>query len=324
MTMKSILRGILPVAVYALICASPLQAQDYPTRPIRFTICCAPGGSADLVTRLLAEKMAARMGQPVLPENRIGGSGVLANSDVVKAAPDGHTMVLLTGGFPVAAVLMKERPYDPIKDFQMVSLVVSYPFFLSVAADYPAKSLRDLIARAKANPGRITYAVAGPGSVHHLLGEWVSMEAGVDMVNVPFKGAQQALIELYGGRLDVMVETATASMGAIRSGKARALALSTAQRFPLMPDVPTIAETLPGIELSSWLGLATTPGTPRPVVDKLNRELRAILAMPDVQKRLADLGGVASPTTPEEMRARIEGEMARWKRIIELKKIQPQ
>ena len=304
--------------------AAPLAAQDYPVKPIRFTICCAPGGSADLVTRLLAEKLAARMGQPVLPENRIGGSGVLSNGDVVKAAPDGHTMTLLTGGFPVAAVLMKQRPYDPIKDFQFVSTVVSYPFFLSVRTDYPARNLRELIASAKANPGRITYAVAGPGSVHHLLGEWVNIEAGVDMVNVPFKGAQQALVELYGGRLDVMVETATGSMAALKSGRARALAVSSAQRFALMPDVPTIAETLPGIELSSWLGLATTAGTPRAVVDKLNRELRAILQMPDVEKRLADLGGVATPSTPEEMRTRIEGEMARWKRIIDLKKIEPQ
>lgn len=323
MTAVPLLARILP-ALLAFMSALPATAQDYPTKPIRFTICCAPGGSADLVTRLLAEKMAARMGQPVLPENRIGGSGVLANSDVVKAAPDGHTMVLLTGGFPVAAVLVKDRPYDPIKDFQMVSTIVSYPFFLSVAADHPVKSLKELLARAKANPGKITYAVAGPGSVHHLLGEWVNIEGNVDMINVPFKGAQQALIELYAGRLDVLVETATGSMGAIRSGKARAIAVSSPQRFSLMPDVPTINETLPGIELASWLGVATTPGTPRPVVDKLNRELRAILAMPDVQKRLADLGGVATPSSPEEMRQRIEGEMVRWKRIIDIKKIQPQ
>jgi tripartite-type tricarboxylate transporter receptor subunit TctC len=323
MTAVRLLARILP-AWLAFMSALPATAQDYPTKPIRFTICCAPGGSADLVTRLLAEKMTARMGQPVLPENRIGGSGVLANSDVVKAAPDGHTMVLLTGGFPVAAVLVKDRPYDPIKDFQMVSTIVSYPFFLSVAADHPVKNLKDLLARAKANPGKITYAVAGPGSVHHLLGEWVNIEGNVDMINVPFKGAQQALIELYAGRLDVLVETATGSMGAIRSGKARAIAVSSPQRFSLMPDVPTINETLPGIELASWLGVATTPGTPRPVVDKLNRELRTILAMPDVQKRLADLGGVATPSSPEEMRQRIEGEMVRWKRIIDIKKIQPQ
>jgi tripartite-type tricarboxylate transporter receptor subunit TctC len=323
MTAVSLLARLLP-ALLAIATALPATAQDYPTKPIRFTICCAPGGSADLVTRLLAEKMAARMGQPVLPENRIGGSGVLANGDVVKAAPDGHTMVLLTGGFPVAAVLVKDRPYDPIKDFQMVSVIVSYPFFLSVAADNPMKNLKDLLARAKANPGKITYAVAGPGSVHHLLGEWVNIEGNVDMINVPFKGAQQALIELYAGRLDVLVETATGSMGAIRSGRARAIAVSSPQRFSLMPDVPAINETLPGIELASWLGVATTPGTPRPVVDKLNRELRAILAMPDVQKRLADLGGVATPSTPEEMRQRIEGEMVRWKRIIDIKKIQPQ
>ena len=310
------------IAALLLAMATSVAAQDYPTKPIRFTICCAPGGSADLVTRMLADKMAARMGKPVVPENRIGGSSAISNADVAKAPPDGYTMTLLTGGFPVAAVLLKDRSFDSAKDFQMISMIVSYPFFLSVSADSPLKTLPDLIASAKARPDKVTYAVAGPGSVHRLLGEWISIEAGVSMINVPFKGAQQALVDLYGGRLDVMVETATASMGALRSGKLRALAVSSPQRFALMPDVPTIAETLPGIELSSWLGLATTAGTPRPVVDKLNREMRAILEMPDVQKRLADLGGVAAPSSPEEMRARIEIEMARWKRIIDLKKIE--
>ena len=166
--------------------------------------------------------------------------------------------------------------------------------------------------------------MSGIGSVHHLLGELINIEAGTQMTGIPLKGASQSLVEVLGGRIDIMVETATASFGPIKGGRLRALALSSTGRYPLMPDVPTIAETLPGVEVTSWLGLATTPGTPRPVIDRLNREVRALLAEREVQARLADLGGVAIPSTPEEMRDRVEREIVRWTRVVELKKIERQ
>ena len=298
-------------------------AQDYPSRPIRFMIGFAPGGSADLVSRALAERLAPRLGQSIVPDNRVGASGVVANDTVAKAPPDGHTMVLLTGGHPVAAVLMGKLPYDALESFSMVSTVTSYPMMITVAADSPMKTLGDLIARARANPDKVTYAVSGPGSLHHLLGELINIEARTTMVSVPYRGAAAAMVDLLGGRIDAMVETATFSAPQVRGGKMRALALSTGARYPLMPEVPTIAETLPGIDVSSWLGLAVSRGPPRAIVERLNREVRAILQEPDMQKRLADLGGIATPSSPEEMRERIRREIARWRHVANVKNIPP-
>lgn len=308
------------VAALAAALASPLAAQDTPKRPLRFMIGFAPGGSADLVSRLLGQKLAERLGQPVIAEQKMGASGLLANDVVAKAPPDGQTLVLLTGGHPVAAVMMKERPYDPVRDFAMVSVVTGYPMVISVVPDSPVKSFADLIARAKID--RITFATSGPGSLHDLVGELINVEAGIGMVSVPFKGAALGIVDLLGGRVDVMIETATFSFPQIRAGKLRALAQSYPGRYPLMPEVPAIAETLPGVEASSWLGLATSPGTPRPIVERLNREVRAIVELPEMRARLAELGGVPSPSTPEEMRERIEREIARWRRVVELKKIE--
>jgi tripartite-type tricarboxylate transporter receptor subunit TctC len=206
----------------------------------------------------------------------------------------------------------------------MVSTVTAYPMVLLVAQDSPVRTLAELLARARAQPGKVTCAVGGPGSLHHLFGELLNIEAGVSTTNVQFKGASQALVDLMGGRIDAMIETATFSFPQIRGGKLRALAVSSAARSALMPEVPTVAETVPGVDVSSWLGLATTQNTPRPVIDRLNREVRAIVELPEIKKRLADLAGEPSPSTPEEMRARIEREIARWRRVIELKKIQTQ
>lgn len=313
----------ISMAVF-MLCALPALAQVYPSKPIRFLVGFAPGSSTDIVTRLLGEKLSERLGQPVIAEQRAGASGVMANDAVAKAAPDGQVMVLLTGGHPVAAVLMKQLPYDPVKDFAMVSMVTAYPMVFSVAQDSPVRNFSDLLARARAEPGRITFSSAGPGSLHYLLGEFVNVEAAVSMTAVPFKGATQAVMDLIGGRIDSMIETATFSFPQIRGGKVRALAVSTAQRSPIMPDVPTIAETVPGVEVSSWLGVATSPGTPAPTIERLNRELRGILSLADTQKKLAELGGIAFPSTPEEMRLRIESEISRWRRVASVRKIETQ
>ncbi len=215
-------------------------------------------------------------------------------------------------------------PFDFVRDFGMVSLVSSYPLVMSVAAGSPTRSLGDLLARAKREPGRVTYSMGSVGSLLHLLGLWIDMEAGTTMLPVPFKGSSPALIELLGGRIDAMFDTGTATFPQMRAGTVRAIALSSPTRYPLAPDVPTIAETVPGVEASSWLGLAVSPGTPRPVINKLNRELRTILDLGDVKQRLAELGGVPTPSTPEEMRDRIDTEIKRWNRIVEAKNIERQ
>jgi tripartite-type tricarboxylate transporter receptor subunit TctC len=323
---------IIIALILAALGAGPASAQDsssgtaqaYPSRPIRFVVGFPPGGSPDIIGRILGQKLSERLGKPVIVEQKVGGTGLIANEFVAKSAPDGYNMVLLTGGHPGTAAVMKKLPYDPVRDFGMVSTVIAYPMVLSVAQDSPIKSLPDLLARAKAQPGRISFSSVGMGSLHHLLGEWMNIEAGTTMLHVPFKGATPAMTELLGGRLDVLIDTATSSFGPIRGGRLRALALTSAGRYPLMPDIPTVAETVPGVEFSSWLGVAVAPGTPRPIVDRLNQELRAILDFPDVRQRFAEFGGVPTASSPEEMQGRIEREIARWKRVVELKDIERQ
>jgi len=309
-----------------LICiflANPAFGQGF-DKPVRFYVGFPPGGSTDLVSRLLGQKLSERLKQPVLVEQKVGATGLIANDAVAKAAPDGATWVLLTGGHPGTAAVMKKLPYDPVKDFGMISVVIEYPMVISVAPESPIKSFPDLIARAKAAPGRISFSSAGPGSLHHLLGEWMNIEAGTTMLHVPFKGAAPAFTELLGGRIDVLIETGTFAFPQIRGGRLRPLALSSAGRYALMPEVATVGETLPGVEFSSWLGLATSPGTPRPLIEALNRELRAVLAEDDTRQRFAGFGGVPAYSTPDAMRERIDREISRWKKVVETRGIERQ
>ena len=316
--------GAFVAAVVAAAIAVPVAAQDFPTKTMRFYVGFVPGTGSDLVSRVLAQKMSERFGQPVIVEQRVGSGGILACEAVVKSPPDGHALVLLSGSHPVLAATRKSLPFDLLRDFGMVSLVSSYPLVISVAAGSPVKSLADLLARARKEPGRVTYSMGSTGSLLHLLGAWIDIEAGTTMLPVPFKGSSPALIDLLGGRIDAMFDTGTATFPQMRAGKVRAIALSSPTRYPLAPDVPTIAETVPGVAASSWLGVATSPGTPRPVIDRLNRELRAILELPDVRQRLAELGGIATASTPEEMRERIDSEIKRWTRIVEARNIERQ
>jgi tripartite-type tricarboxylate transporter receptor subunit TctC len=313
--------GLTP---FILLIALSASAQNYPDRPIRFYVGFPPGGSTDLVSRYLGQKLSERLKQPVIVEQKTGATGLLANDAVAKAPPDGQTLVLLTGGHPGTAAVMKSLPYHPVKDFGMVSVVIEYPMTISVAPESPIKSLPDLIARAKAAPGQISYSSAGAGSLHHLLGEWMNIEAGTQMLHVPFKGAAPAFTELLGGRIDVLIETATFAFPMIRQGRLRPLALSSAGRYPLMPDVPTVGETLKAVQFSSWLGLAVAPGTPRPIVDRLNRDTYAILAEPETRERFAGFGGVPAPSSPEQMAKRVEDEIARWQRVVETRGIERQ
>jgi tripartite-type tricarboxylate transporter receptor subunit TctC len=293
-------------------------------KPIRFYVGFAAGGSTDIISRFLGQRLSERLKQPVVVEQKVGATGLIANDAVSKSAPDGLTMVLLTGGHPGTAAVMKSLPYDPVNGFGMVTVVIEYPMVISVAPDSPIKSFPDLIARAKAKPGGVSFSSAGPGSLHHLLGEWMNIEAGTQMLHVPFKGAAPAFTEVLGGRLDVLIETATFSIPNVKSGRLRALALSSAGRYPLLPQVPTVGETLKGVEFSSWLGLAVSPGTPRATIDSLNRELGAILAEPDTKERFAGFGGIPAHSTPEAMRSRVEREIERWKKVVDTRGIERQ
>jgi tripartite-type tricarboxylate transporter receptor subunit TctC len=322
MMMRRWIATLLCLAV-TVSAALPASAQGFPARPMRFLVGGPPGSGQDLVSRMLAPKLSERLGQPIVVEQRTGAGGIIANEALAKSPPDGHTLALLTGAHPTHAAMRRTLPYDPLQDFAMVGTVVAYPLVVSVVPSSPIASFPDLLARAKAAPGRISYAMS-PGSLVHLAGEWINSEAGTTMLAVPYRGSSAALVDALGGRVDVMIETATAAFPQVRAGKIRPLAVSSPARHPALPGVPTIAETLPAVEFSSWLGLATAPGTPRAAVDRLNAELRAILELPDVRQRIADLGGLPTFSTPEEMRVRVEREIARWKRLVELKGIEKQ
>jgi tripartite-type tricarboxylate transporter receptor subunit TctC len=298
-------------------------AQSYPARPVRLLVGGPPGSGADQVARTIAPRLSERLGQPVVVEQKVGAGGIIAYETLAKSSPDGHTVGMLTGAHPTIAAMNRSLPYHPVRDFAMVGTVAAYPLVVSVISASPIKSFADLLARAKAAPGSLSYAMS-PGSLVHLAGEWINAEAGTAMLAVPYKGSSASIADVTGGRVDILIETATAAFAQMQAGKIRPLAVSSPARHPALPDVPTIAETLPGVEFTSWLGLATAPGTPRVVVERLNAELRAVLDLPDVRSRISSLGGVPLPSTPEEMRLRVEREIARWTKLVAAKNIERQ
>jgi len=296
----------------------PAAADDWPSRPIRLVVGTAPGGSPDIIGRILGEKLADRLGTAVVIENVTQGAGAVAYQAVAKSAPDGYTMGILTAGFPPQAALRrKSLAYDPVEGFSFVTMLCGYPMVYAVAPDSPIKSFKDLLERAKAAPGRITYTINALGSIYHVLTKWIEIESGALMTPVSYRGTAQALTDVVSGRIDLMVDAATSGFPRVQSGQLRLLAISSPGRYPLLPDAPTIAETLPGVEFMSWLGLAMAPATPRPVVARINKEIREALELPDVQQRLSEGGNVASPSSPGEMRQKVESEIARWTRVIE-------
>jgi tripartite-type tricarboxylate transporter receptor subunit TctC len=310
-------RMLLGGAALAVVSPAAAQTGAWPTRPLRIIIPTAAGGSPDLVARTIGNKLTERFGQPVVVESVTQGVGMVGNQMVAKSTPDGHMLAMLTGGFTTQAAVMKTLPYDPVHDFAFVTSVVAYPMFLLVAPNSPIASFKDLLERAHAAPGKVSYAIIGGGSVYHLLGKWIENRAGVEMVAVPYRGSVAAFTDVVGGRLDAMLDTATSAIPRIRNGQLRPLAMSAPERYPLMPETPTMAETVPGIQLMSWLGLAAAAQTPRPIVDRLNAELRRILELPDIRQWLADTGVLAAPSSPEELQRRVETEIELYTRIAE-------
>ncbi|MSQ73317.1 MAG: tripartite tricarboxylate transporter substrate binding protein [Betaproteobacteria bacterium] len=327
--MDFLFRRIAWVAAAAALLpiANGVAAQDsaaWPARPLRFMIGFGPGGSTDLMSRLFAQKLAERLGQPVVPDLRTGASGTIAADAVAKAPPDGLTMIMLTGAHPVVAVMRRSLPHDPLRDFAMITTVVAYPVAIVVPDASPYKSIEELLAVARSAPRRISFASVGQGSGQHLIGEWIGAEAGLEFLHVPFRGAPAALTELLAGRVDMMIDTMTSAYPNVVAGRTRALALTTRNGSRFLPDVPSISRVLPNVDFASWAGIATTGGTPPAIVDRLNRELHAILRLPEVQKQLAALGGEPSPSTPEGMQKLIANEMGRWSKVIADRNIERQ
>ncbi len=314
----SVTRRQVLAGAAAALAPMPAFAQEanWPQRPLRIIIPTAPGGSPDITSRLIGDKITGRLGQSIVVESMTTGGGVAGLQVVAKSAPDGYTLAMLTGGFATQAAVLKNLQYEPLKDFAFITSVVRYPMVYTVRPDLPIKSFKDMIERAKANPGKVSYGIVGAGNVYHLLGKWIDNAAGVEMNAVPYRGTALALQDVLGERVDVLSDAATSTIPRVLSGQLRALAVSSAEPYPLLPGVPTMAETLPGIKVESWLGLAATASTPRPIVDRLNSEFRRALELPEVRKWAEESGVVPAPSTPEEFRARVESDVHQWTEIV--------
>src|SRR5438067_2571759 len=297
-------------------------AQPWPSKALKLVTPFPPGGSADVIARLIGQQLSEQLGQPVVIDNRPGAGGVVGNEYAAKQPPDGYTLLLITGAYPVQAAMLKSLPFDPLADIAMVSMLTTYPFVISVRPDSPFRTLGELIAYAKAHPGKLNFPSSGVGTVHHLSGELLNAMAGIEMVHVPFRGGASPLTEVLGGRVDLLLEAMTLSIGQIHSGKLRALAVTSRERWQALPEVPTVAETVPGYEVNSFIGLGTTGGTPGGIVERLNGEVHKALARPQTHQRFVELGGAPGASTPPEMRAFIEREIAKWRSVIAARRIE--
>jgi tripartite-type tricarboxylate transporter receptor subunit TctC len=312
------------LAAVAALAGSAAAAQDYPTRIVKIIVPFGAGGPADVYARVMGQYLSEALKQPFVIEDRPGAGAVIGTNEVAKATPDGHTLLIASGAHTSVAATVKDLPYDPVVDFAWVTLVVTYPFVVVVKGDSPLTSVADLIGAAKRNPGKLNYGSVGTGSVFHLAAELFNTMARTDLTHVPYKGGAEPVTELIGGRIDVIFTTLTGVYSHLQGKRVRAIAIASAERSPQLPDVPTVAQTLPGYDVTSFAGVAAPRGTPPAVVARLNRELRAVLEVPDIGKRLTETGGVVRPGSPDEMRRHVAGEITKWKRVVADKKIEVQ
>jgi tripartite-type tricarboxylate transporter receptor subunit TctC len=306
------------IAIAALASIIPAYAQDWPARPIRLIVPFPAGSSSDIVARIVAEKLGARLRQQLFVENRVGASGNLGSEAVARAEPDGYTLGLANASTHAVAASLSSRPgYDPVKDFAPISMLGSSPFVLSVYPGLPARSVAELVALARSKPRVLTYASAGPATLAHLSGALFEKMARIEMVHVPYRGTGQAALDLMVGRVDMQFGTIPPSIGNIRDGKLRALGVTGAMRNAALPDVPTIAEAgLPGYESSLWQALVAPAATPSAIVAKLNREVTVVLNDAGVRAALIEQGVEPEPGPPDALAERIRADVAKWRDVI--------
>jgi tripartite-type tricarboxylate transporter receptor subunit TctC len=310
-------RGAAIGCAFALSVAAA-AAQQYPNRPIKFVQGFVAGGNADAITRVLGAELSKSLGQPVISEARVGAGGNIAAEQVARGEPDGYTLLLATTAHVVSPALYKKLNYDPVNDFAFISSVTNVPFFIVTYADSPYKTLKDLIDAARAKPGTINVGTAGIGTGQHMCLELFASTLGIKVTHVPFRGDAGAVTGLLSKNVDAIVAPASAALGNIRGGNFRALAITSKERWPALKDVPSVAETVsPNFEMIAWIGVATTHGVPRPIIDRLNSAIRGAIADPEVDKQLYNLGGFPKSSTPEEAIERVKFEIARWKGVVE-------
>lgn len=323
MTATTVSRRILLCATFAasLVAALPASAQpaDWPNKPLKLIVPFPPGGAADAVGRVVAEKLSEVLKQPVVVENKAGAGTAIAADAAAKAAPDGYTLSLAPAGqLTILPHLNKSLSYDPFKSFAPVSLVAEVPYVIGASAETPATSLKDLIAAAKKEPGKLSYSSCGNGTLCHLSGELFKNLTGTDLLHVPFKGSAPAIQALLGGQVNLSFDTLTILAPQVKSGKVKGLVITSRTRSPLLPDVPTAAEAgLPEFVVSSWFGIVVPAGTPKEIVARLNTEINALAKLPDVRDRLAAQGLDAIPSTPEAFTKVIHEDYARWGKVVE-------
>ncbi|MDO8376259.1 MAG: tripartite tricarboxylate transporter substrate binding protein [Aquabacterium sp.] len=296
------------------------SAQTYPGKPVRWIVPFQPGGTTDIIARLVGQKLSESWNQPVVIENRPGASGAIGTQAGAKAAPDGYTLTFAyNGNMTMNPNLIRKLPYDPVKDFSHVSMIVGSPFVLVVNPQVPAQSLQELIALAKASPGKLNFAVGGGAG--QLSVELFKAMAGIDMLNIAYKGNAPSLNAVLAGEASVMFETTTAALPHVKTGKLRALGVTTAKRSPLLPDVPAIAEAVPGYSVNLWFGASVPAGTPKEIVDQLNADMARVARMPDLKEKFASLGLDLLGGTPEQTTAAIKAEIETWARVVRDAKI---
>ena len=323
---RSLLCGLAATLLLSTVPLALAQAQPYPGKPIRFVVPYPPGGPLDAIARMLAEKMRDGLGQQVIVDNRPGAGGNLGADIVAKAAPDGYTIVMgAVATHAINPTLFAKMPYDPVRDFAPVSLVASVPNVLVLGPDVAARhgidTLGELVRYAKAHPARLNFASGGNGSAGHLAGELFKSLAKVSMVHIPYAGAAPAQLGLLAGQTDLMFDNLASASQNIRAGKLKALAVTTARRAEMLPELPTVAEAgrdygLAGFDINTWFGVLAPAATPAPVVEKLNAEIRRALQSADVRERMARLGAEPSPTTPEQFGALIQAELKKYAAVV--------
>ena len=321
MTSRRAAIGLIAIGCSAILSIVSAQAQDYPTRPVKWVVGYPPGGATDILARLIGQRLSERLNQQFVIENKPGAGNNVGTESVVNADPDGYTILLVNPANGINASLYSKLNFNFIRDIAPVAGITRSPNVMVVPADFPAKTVAEFIAYAKANPGKINMASSGNGTSVHLSGELFRSMTGIDMVHVPYKGAAPALTDMLGGRVQVIFDNLPSAMQHIKAGTLRALAVTTETRSPQLPDVPTVGDTVKGYEASAWFGVGAPKNTPRPIIEKLNKEINAILAEPGIKQRLDDLGGVPLIGTPEDFGKIIQAETDKWAKVVEFAKI---
>jgi len=317
-------QALLVSAAVLAISAQSVLAQVYPTRPVRLIAASAPGGTSDILARLLAQQLTTDLGQTFVVENRAGASGIIGTDLVAKAPPDGYTLLLIQPSLTINPHIFAKVPHDAIRDFAPISLVVDVPQSVTVHPSVPARSVKDLIALAKANPGKITNGSPGQGTHPHLTSEQFQQAAGIKLQQVVYKGVGPAFIALVSGEVGVVFSAVSSATPYIRSGKIRAIGVTSLKRVSTLPDVPTVAETLPGFESSQWFGVLAPAGTPRPIIERLHQAITSASRTPDLKEKFAAMAMVAVNSTPEEFAKVIREETTTWAKVVKAAGITPQ